>query len=929
MSLNNIEKKRRQRKQLLKGVICLLLTMIIMLNFLLINDSNFKINNPEVFLPIDESDKQENLLDNKITTAGTSILRNPFTVNFELLRAFFENKYQSSLDFEVPMYFRYGDTDGDITDDTIFSEDNLLYYKSLKKMEISKTTTFDMYLKLKETPLWYEGNNGQFNYGFVESIDNSTSQVKNSDRYLYDNLLPIFLLIGNIGYDLDDFSIDGIFPEDSINEMFYLINSSEFWDGSNYGFYNHNSTSDKYLESNFYSVLANLLIHRVYQDPKYDISIRDRAYELANLTMIAINNSMWSTSGKAFYHHSDTNWNPFIVLFGTNYHLSTNALGIITFLEFWIKTGMKNDSTYYPYFQKAIDVYNSLDNNLWDDINNLYENIAQPDWTVIDSTPDLKANALMMSACLKLFEITGNYTYYNRALQIFNGIETNLYDNVNNAYDFNLANNSKNFNSNLGLSEAYLDAFEIYNSTILIATYNVSNDIPDFIFNHDTLNLTSSYSFKKTNEYYNPDSNSYLSFTVQYDITNASITYLLKYPNGTFFYQLEDQIVDPVTSSTLLYNVEESLPMGDGYFIYVWANTTYFKMAQDLKRFNVSSGLINTTINGLISTLYQGPIVNVSLVINNTRRDNLTVTASLEGQEIKYYAPQVINFTASKQIIISFNLTAKTGAIPGKTEIFFKIKQGNVIYLKIKRIIEIGYSFDYSNLLYQSKVVPGDNIFVSMNIKNFLPNATQSLNISFTGITQNSIDDYVKEETLNENEIRAVSYNLKSLESITDETIKIKMNILINTTEYYSEVFTIQIIDKFEILSVSFPERVPQGVLAYLIIIIRNNQENSEPFSLYINGEGIATNIVELNTGENRIFVQIMPTINPYEFGIKKYRIVLKDSVEEEFARFYFEVAIELSTLNLIIFYVLPIIIPIGIILFFKNKDIKFKKLRR
>lgn len=904
--------------------------MIIILNFIYINGNNYKPNS-EVFLPLDDGNNQDDTLNGQITTAGTSILQNPYTKNFDLVLEFFENKYQSSLDFDVPLYFRYGDNDGDITDDTIFSGDNLLYYKSLKKMDINETATFDTYLKLKETPLWYGGNNGQFNYGFVESIDNSTSQVKNSDRYLYDNVIPIFLLIENIGNDLDDFSIGGIFPEDSINEMFYLINSSEFWDENNYGFYDHNSTSNKYLESNFYSVLANLLIHRVYQDPKYDANIRDRAYELANLTMIAINSSMWSSSGKAFYHHADNSWNPNGgPINGIYYHLSTNALGIITFLEFWSKTGMKNDSTYYSYFQKAIDTYNSMENNdFWDTGNNLYKNIAQPDWNIIDSTPDLKANAMMMSACLKLFEVTGNYTYYKRAVQIYNSIELNLYDNTNNAYDFKLAVGSKNFNSNLELSEAYLDAFDIYNSTILNAVYNVSNDVPDFIFNQEILNLTSIYSFKRTNEYYNPESKSYLPFTVQYDITNASITYLLKYPNGTFFYQFKDQIIDPVNSSTLLYSIEETLPMGDGYFVYVWANTTYFKMAQNMKRFNVISGLINKTIDGLASTLYQGPILNVSLIINYTRTDNLTLTASLEGQEIKNYAPQEINFTASEEIIISFNLTAKTGAIPGSSEIFFNIRQGNVFYLKIKRIIEIGYSFDYSSLLHQSKVVPGDNIFVSMNIKNFLPNATQSLNISFTGITQNSIDDYVKEEILSENEIKTVSYNLKSLESITDDIIEIKMRILINTTEYYSEVFTVEILDKFEILIVSFPESVPQGDHAYLIIIIQNNQEKSEQFSLYINGERLDTNIAELNIGENRIVAQVMPTINPYELGVKKYRVVLKDSADEEIERFYFEVTIELSTLNLVIFYILPIIVPIGIILFFKNKDIKHKKLRR
>ena len=122
---------------------------------------------------------------------------------------------------------------------------------------------------------------------------------------------------------------------------------------------------------------------------------------------------------------------------------------------------------------------------------------------------------------------------------------------------------------------------------------------------------------------------------------------------------------------------------------------------------------------------------------------------------------------------------------------------------------------------------------------------------------------------------------------------------------------------------------MPQGSNAYLIIVIQNNQENPEDFSLFINGKNTATNLPELITGENTLVVEFTPTINPYEFGIKKYKIVLKDSQDDEIERFYFEITIELSTLNLIIFYLAPILVPIGIILFFKNKDIKHKKLRR
>ncbi|MFX1591954.1 MAG: hypothetical protein ACFFCL_04600 [Promethearchaeota archaeon] len=911
--------KKKQKSRQLKIFFCLFFIFLIFLNFLYINNSSIRIDNSNGNI----NTKNENILNfnpNDLKTASdSSMLQCPFTENFDTLRNFFENKYQSSLVSSITTYYRYGDIDGDITDDTIFSEDNLRYYKSLMKPEINSTETFDIYLRLKETPLWYEGVYNEFKYGFVKSIDNSTGQIKDDDRYLIDNLMPIFLLIENIGEQIDDISINGKTPEDAIYEIFNLINSSEFWEDTNNGFYYHNSTTDKYTESNFYSVLANLLIHRTLD---LDNAIRNRAYELANLTMIALNESMWQETDKAFYHAADINWDPFAPSGNPYYHLSTNALGIITLLEFWIESGMINGSLYY---QNAIDLFDSLA-YLWN--GNLYRNIADPGWTgIYDSSLNLASNSLMMSACLKLFEVTGDLTYYERAQDIFNYFELNFYN--NDAYDFSSTDNSKNFHSNLILSEAYLDAFEIYNSTVLIAKYNVSSEVPDFIFNQDVMNLTSTYSFKRTMEYFEPTTESYIPFTVQFNITDASINYLFKYPNGTFLTLFEYQITSPATSHTLLYDIEENLPIGEGYYVYVWANTTYFKMAQIVKRFNVTSGLILTKIERLPSILYQGPIVNVSLVIDYIRNENLTLTASLEGENIKIYPSQEINFTAFQVIHVSFNLTAKMGAVPGTSEITFKIMSGSLLYLKVQEMIEIGYSFDYSNLIYQSKVVKGENILVSMNLKNFLPNATQTLNVSFVGITENSIEDSITEEILSENEIKTATYFIKSLESITTDTITIKMRILINNTEYYSESFDVKIIPKFEIISASFPVTIPQGVSAYLIIVIQNNQENSEEFSLYINGIRYATNIAELNTGENIITASITPTINPYEFGKKVFRVVLKDSKDEEIALFYFEVNLELSTLNLILFYLLPIIVPIGIILFFKNREIKHKKLRR
>jgi len=126
-----------------------------------------------------------------------------------------------------------------------------------------------------------------------------------------------------------------------------------------------------------------------------------------------------------------------------------------------------------------------------------------------------------------------------------------------------------------------------------------------------------------------------------------------------------------------------------------------------------------------------------------------------------------------------------------------------------------------------------------------------------------------------------------------------------------------------------FPDVVSQAELANFILIIQNNQEKSESFSLEVNGEILETNIQGLAPGINRITAQIMPTLNPYDFESKSFIFEIKDSSGDVIARFYFDVGIQLSAFMLILFYILPIAIPIGIILVYKNKEIKHRLLKR
>ncbi len=914
LKTSSSQMKHRKNGLKKKEILCLFLIFICILNFFYIFNNFYYSENKGSSLENDNNQDQPII----INSADIGYLfQDPFKKNFKKMWNFFRNNYESDLTLELDTYYREGDSTGTILDDRVYPIDNLLLYKSLLKDDTSPSATYDNYLLLRESPLWYEGDINLKKYGFVRSVNGKTNKVYDYDRYLIDNLMPIFLLIENIGENIGDVNYIS-----SLEEMFDLINSTEFRDtSSKAGFYHHNSTTDKYTESNLYAILANLEIHKLYEKQGLDQDISNKAIELANTTMNKLLANVWDDTNGGFNYYSLQDWTT-----ASDYkYLSVNALGIIALIEIWKVNGMKNDSSY---LQFAKILFNKLE-AMWDPGFNAYEYSRDGVWDISGAirTIELESNSITLMACMKLFETTGNITYYNRAWQLHETFENSFYDETVNAYRLSIdspINNNKNFYANLKLSEAYLYADDVYTSTVIKASYNVSEEIPDYIFNEDTMNITSVYAFEKNLDFYNTTTEEYEVYKSQYDIISADITYLFKYPNGTLLEKRQQQIIDE--SITLLYNINDSMPIGSGYYLYIYANTSIFATAISLKRYNIISGLRYEGILGLPKRVYQGPTYNITLQINNTRNEDVTLNVSMEGDDI-YNGSQIVYLPTMVLTNISFNLIAVLDADLGDHNLTFQFKKDNILYLEIIRIIDIGHSFDYADFFYESRVTSGGIIDLSLKLLNFLPNSSQYLNITFSG--EDLAQEIVEEVTLSKSETKTVYYSIELADDIISDTTEIEMNIKKGNTIFYTKSFSIQIIKKFEILSVTFPNVVPQGDYAYLIMIVQNNQEISEMFSLYVNGEKLETNINGLGPGKNTIIAEVLPTINPYDFESKSYTFVLRDSSNNIIAQFYFNINVELTTFNFVVFYLLPILIPIAIVLFYKNKEIKHKLLRR
>lgn len=992
---------------------------------------------------------QEPELELPNSSANVSLLINPFTIHFKNVTAFLEN-LKSDYNIGMTTFQRFADNQGTPLSDSVYSEDMLLYFNTLEQLNYTGILTYIAYSLVKSTPLWYEANLSTFDYGFLESVNGSSGEIQKSNRNLIDQLTALTLLT-------EKYSVNS---EGSIRQLFDLINSSQFLDVTNGGFYTSNSSNTKNSKSNLYSVLTNFLVHKSTEISNQ--TIQDRAYVNANETMIALVDNMWDNNKKGFFDFaSDELWNHGGA--GDHKCLDVNALGIMALLDTYIQTGMNESSDEYAYFTNATLLYELINENLWNETYNAYEYRRYSDWTtgtgIIENTIDLGNNSLMMRACLKLFDATGNISYYNRAIELFEFFENYLYNTTMNAYMNSIGyvnNTGYNLNANLRLCEALIDAYDIYSETELSTQFNES---VQFIINQHTMNLTSAYNLIKTNKYYDPVSAQYKTFKIYHNITDANITYLFRYANDTVFRTLNEYIEynvttgvyaektkiscnaevngtlnstyftlstpsqnfyvwfdlndtgasEPVvggigieiknvtlnstaiqvasnisayllangnfsvvlnsenitvtnielgtainatdgigiaatnytfeiltdgsnrtvTEHTILYDIPEDLPLENNYNIFAYSYTKYFKIAYSAVYFNVISGLVNTSLDGFgdVDHYYQGQTINLSLSIRSDRLNNITLNVSMEATGIENVTNVEVNFTGGVIVTkVPFNITALIDAPTGITELKFTIKHENITYIGMYYYFLLENALEYNNLIYNSRVISGDDLEISLNLINKLPNDIQDMNVTFTG---DYIQTSVNAEFLDALQTKSVTYTIDVDDDIYDTTISISLSISKGSTDFYTDTLSITLIQKFELISISCPEMATQGGIAHLIIIVQNNRYTSEGFTLYINQEEVETDLLKFGPGENRLIEEIPVTINPYAFGKETYYIVLKDANGNIILQQYYEIQIELSVFNLIVFYMIPIIVPVGILIYYKNKDLKNKLLRR
>ncbi len=225
----------------------------------------------------------------------------------------------------------------------------------------------------------------------------------------------------------------------------WLYFNATFWDPINLGYKNSNSNStSKFLYDNCMAISANL---RINETLGINPTIRSQALTLANLTFVKMNQSLWDNDDGTYFTRAATDWsNPH------NRSTIANALMILTLLDLYNSNPNQTD-----YLNRANITAELFLNNFYNSTTSSYYQFLKDNFSAPVSLAELDVflidQAWAILALAEIYAVTGNKTYYYRAEDVMNFVNSHLANHFNSFLntDFNDINGYWDLSSNLGL----------------------------------------------------------------------------------------------------------------------------------------------------------------------------------------------------------------------------------------------------------------------------------------------------------------------------------------------------------------------------------------------------------------------------------------------------------------------------------------------
>ncbi|MHA1775831.1 MAG: hypothetical protein ACTSWC_03595 [Promethearchaeota archaeon] len=809
---------------------------------------------------------------------------------------------------ELPLYFAQSDRSGEtITDNKHYFEDAVIFLNGLASMlDYSNEEILAYFNQLKDYKFWdsESGEQGFYSYIDSQSFENSSVKaLKGNAQYI----LSLNKLLENTATNSEATNL--------IQAQWTVLNDI-FYDSKHY-LYNHtDSDGQKYMEDQFLAALSGYLINK-YNLPNA-ASAKTRADDVMKLLIDE------HDSGNYFIFKNnafDYKRNFDLSASSSVMDLKTNAYGILALLEWFLADELVENSNYLR-VEKAEAIFNNFYHHLWSNSYSLFMNTM---WkpganiVVLDDTIDVVANSIMLLAVERLYQITGNFSYFEIAMKMFNGLEKNMRDSAYGTY----------YTSVNATSGQYNDIKSLKTHANIINAYNELNDFGQQ--SSLTLDLNQTEFIKDEANPLNVSAEYFLDFTLSsgdftkqkiYDIFNATFSFVFRAPNGTI---IESQEISGNNSGKcfVLFNFEDNMEFGE-YHVSLRVNYTGISTQFASSVFNLQPGIeiVNLTLQS--SKIRCGENFNVSFQIDSEKITNITADIQIEGDWINNQT--IFNQLIQAETLNNYSFTVIVDQVAefGNSNIIIKILNNSLEYAESSIEYMIYSSIEIISVQQVATVFRARNFTTIVSVENKMGFA-ESIIMELSGDNISPIN-----LSLNLAAYQIETVELTSFVQLDTSLGDLSYDFQISRKSDNSEIKTYSLSSKvknpLEFLYITPPEKAYQWRQNSIICSIQNNMDDPQGIQVYLNDQ-LVSSLSSVAPGENILSIPISKTLrNPYELGIKSFRIEIYDSNGLLLYQDTITTQVEPSLGSILLGYVLPLAIPIIGIVIVKHMALENKK---
>ncbi|MBD3354098.1 MAG: hypothetical protein GF364_21630 [Candidatus Lokiarchaeota archaeon] len=783
----------------------------------------------------------------------------------------------------------------ELSDSNIYARDQFYYllgYNQLLEGQLVVPNYIGWY---QDIDLWDTESSEKGYYTYIDENLTRTTEEKLS----FDNILAILSILTATGTNSSDVENRVVEQWDVVNEL--------FWDSEASLFNQSNQATSKYSANNLLGAIAAFSIVREAEFND-NPGLINQAYDRGVEIMEELNSSYYDfVAAWPGYWESTTN---------SEKSALTNALGIIALLDWNIATNYTANSAK---LNQSIKIYNFMKEELYNSTNDMYNKKMARSGGGLDYDLVLLDNAWMLKATLKLFEATGNITYYQDALKLYYGIESTLYDPLNYGYNTTFGPNQNTIKEyddyNMYISALY-DFKNIHDTAYIQLEKNESSYL---YLNSTAFNVSLSLNYSMEYEYNTDKVNSSWNFEIP--IENSPVHYILRYENDTIIEQ-KDQTTDINGTDEYIYDLSGLTT--ETYSLSVLCNYSGYCLTYKTEELDYVSGILIVNYTTRFEELYQGERGLINVSVGSLRDDNISINLEVSGGNFLTETVDDVNILNKTLTFTLINLTTvsdiETGVAQFNIVLYNNslVLENNTFEITIESNIEVAY------IQYSQYLIVENDLQVSLGITNHKSQSSEdNLHIEITSDYFVTLDqDLDSIEALSMDDILL---DLERTASIYYGDIEFIINISREGESLYMSSFSLESVPELDIEKISSTDIIIQGLEPAISLNIINYNITAKTISIRSNEKTVWTG--KLNNGYNSLYIPIDNKIrNPYSIKTRIYYIEILNEKDQVIGTEMIQIKPQISVSNAIFYYILPIIISLGVAIGVRYKEIKENK---